>query len=85
MTEASMIDANFLTGSNGLIAIDKLGNQVLFLDPDSYETVLTLEGFATRVHELLIAPDRSIAYVRSTAMASMARTRIRDTSSRCSI
>ena len=63
MTEASMIDANFLTGSNGLIAIDKLGNQVLFLDPDSYETVLTLEGFATRVHELLIAPDRSIAYV----------------------
>src|ERR1700691_147601 len=63
MTEASTIDANFLTGSNGLIAIDKLGNQVLFLDPDSYETVLTLEVFATRVHELLIAPDRSIAYV----------------------
>lgn len=58
-----MADANFLTGSNGLIAIDKVGNQVLFLDPDSYETVLILDGFAPRVHELLIAPDRDIAYV----------------------
>jgi DNA-binding beta-propeller fold protein YncE len=58
-----MSDANFLTGSSGLIAIDKMGNQVLFLDPNSYETILTLDGFAPRVHELLIAPDRSIAYV----------------------
>ena len=58
-----MADANFLTGSSGLIAIDKVGNQVLFLDPDSYETVLTLDGFAPRVHELLVAPDRAMAYV----------------------
>jgi hypothetical protein len=36
---------------------------LLFLDPNSYETVLTLGGFAPRVHELLIAPDRSIVYV----------------------
>ena len=63
MTEAGIADPNFLSGSNGLIAIDKVGNQVLFLDPDSYETILTLEGFAPRVHELLIAPDRAIAYV----------------------
>ena len=54
-----MADANFLSGRHGLIAIDKVGNQVLFLDPDSYETVLTLEGFAPRVHELLTAPDRT--------------------------
>ena len=58
-----MPDANFLNGSNGLIAIDKVGNQVLFLDPGSYETVLTLDGFAPRVHEVLIAPDRATAYV----------------------
>ena len=58
-----MADANFLTGGSGLIAIDKVGNQVLFLNPDSYETVLTLDGFAPRVHELLVAPDRGIAYV----------------------
>jgi DNA-binding beta-propeller fold protein YncE len=63
MTEVGATDANFLTGRDGLIAIDKLGNQVLFLDPDRYETILTLEGFAPRVHELLIAPDRAIAYV----------------------
>ena len=36
---------------------------MLFLDPDSYETVLALDGFAPRVHELLIAADRGIAYV----------------------
>jgi DNA-binding beta-propeller fold protein YncE len=58
-----MADPNFLSGSSGLIAIDKMGNQVLFLDPDTYETTLTLEGFAPRVHELLIAADRKIAYV----------------------
>jgi DNA-binding beta-propeller fold protein YncE len=58
-----MADPNFLSGSSGLIAIDKMGNQVLFLDPDSYETTLTLDGFAPRVHELLIAADRQIAYV----------------------
>jgi DNA-binding beta-propeller fold protein YncE len=58
-----MADPNFLSGSSGLIAVDKMGNQVLFLDPDSYETTLTLDGFAPRVHELLIAADRRIAYV----------------------
>ena len=58
-----MTDADVMTGSNGLIAIDKVGNQVLFLDPDSYATVLTLDGFAPRVHELLVAPGRAIAYV----------------------
>ena len=58
-----MADANFMTGNNGLIAVDKVGNQVLFLDPDSYATVLTLDGFAPRVHELLVAPDRGVAYV----------------------
>ena len=58
-----MDDANFLTGDTGLIAIDKVGNQVLFLDPDSYDTVLTLDGFAPRVHEVLVASDRRTAYV----------------------
>ncbi len=58
-----MADRNFLTGGSGLIAIDKVGNQVLFLDPVSYETMLTLDGFAPRVHELLVAPDQGIAYV----------------------
>jgi YVTN family beta-propeller protein len=58
-----MTEGNFLTGSNGLIAVDKLGNQVLFLDPVTYDTELTLDGFAPRVHELLISPDHRFAYV----------------------
>jgi YVTN family beta-propeller protein len=58
-----MTDGNFLTGSSGLIAVDKVGNQVLFLDPVTYDTELTLDGFAPRVHELLISPDHRFAYV----------------------
>jgi len=58
-----MADANFLTGSSGLIAVDKVGNRVLFLDPVTYATQVTLDGFAPKVHELLVAPDRRSAYV----------------------
>jgi len=54
---------NFTTGRNGLIAIDKLGNRVLFLDPDSLDVVLVLDGFAPRVHELSISPDHTFAFV----------------------
>jgi 6-phosphogluconolactonase (cycloisomerase 2 family) len=58
-----MTEGNFLTGGNGLIAVDKLGNHVLFLNPVTYETELTLDGFAPRVHELLISPDHRYAYI----------------------
>ena len=58
-----MEDANFATGSNGLIAVDKIGNQILFLDPGTYATTLTLDAFAPRVHELAISPDHRTAYV----------------------
>ena len=58
-----MEDANFATGSTGLIAVDKVGNQVLFLDPKTYATTLTLDAFAPRVHELAISPDHKTAYV----------------------
>ena len=58
-----MEDANFATGSDGLIAVDKIGNQILFLDPKTYATTLTLDAFAPRVHELAISPDHRTAYV----------------------
>jgi len=58
-----MGDANFATGSKGLIAVDKVGNQILFLDLKTYVTTLTLDAFAPRVHELAIAPDHRTAYV----------------------
>jgi DNA-binding beta-propeller fold protein YncE len=56
-------DANFMTGRDGLIAVDKIGNKVLFLDPSTYQTILTLEGFAPRVHEITVSVDRKTAFV----------------------
>ena len=56
-------DANFITGRDGLIAVDKIGNRILFLDPVTYETVLTLTGFAPRVHELAVSSDHKTAFV----------------------
>jgi DNA-binding beta-propeller fold protein YncE len=55
-------DPNFVTGSDGLIAVDKIGNKILFLDPITYDTILTLSGFAPRLHELAISPDRKTAF-----------------------
>jgi DNA-binding beta-propeller fold protein YncE len=48
---------------SGLIAVDKMGGKVLFLDPQSYETQVTLDGFPRTVHELLVVPDAGLAYV----------------------
>ena len=56
-------DPNFPTGCAGLIAVDKVGNKVLFLDPVTFETVEVLNGFAPRVHELAISSDHSRAYI----------------------
>ena len=55
-------DPNFPTGTTGLVAVDKVGNQVLFLDPRTYATVEVLQGFLPRVHELAISPDHARAY-----------------------
>ena len=47
----------------GLIAVDKMGGKVLFLDPRSYETTLVLDDFERVPHELLAVPRTSTAYV----------------------
>jgi YVTN family beta-propeller protein len=47
----------------GMIAVDKMGTKVLFLDPMSYETQLVLDDFQRTVHELLVLPESGIAYV----------------------
>ncbi len=56
-------ELNAPSGTKGLIAIDKVGNRVLFLNPETYQTETTLDGFAPRVHELAISPDHQTAYV----------------------
>jgi DNA-binding beta-propeller fold protein YncE len=58
-----MADPNFLTGSSGVIAVDKVGNLIHFLHPETLSTELTLHGFAPRVHELLIDAEGTTAYV----------------------
>ncbi len=50
-------------GANGLIAVDKMGTKVLFLNPKTYQTEVVLDGFEKTVHELLVVPETSRAYV----------------------
>ena len=47
----------------GMIAVDKIGGKVLFLDPVTFKTEVTIEGFPRTVHELLIIPEMGLAYV----------------------
>jgi len=47
----------------GLIAVDKMGGKVIFLDPVSYATTLVLDDFERVPHELLAIPRTSTAYV----------------------
>ena len=42
--------------SQGLIAVDKMGAKILFLNPKTYATEIVLDGFKRTVHEL---PDRA--------------------------
>jgi YVTN family beta-propeller protein len=49
--------------TRGLIAVDKMGGKVLFLDPASCETQTVLDGFPRTVHELLVVPETGLAYV----------------------
>jgi DNA-binding beta-propeller fold protein YncE len=55
-----------MTGSNsvrGMIAVDKIGCKILFLNPQTYETETVLDGFQKTVHELLVMPEAGFAYV----------------------
>ena len=47
----------------GMIAVDKMGTKVLFLNPETYETEVVLDDFPRTVHELLVMPETGLAYV----------------------
>jgi WD40 repeat protein len=49
--------------ARGLIAVDKMGGKVLFLDPISYATVEVLDDFERVPHELLALPQFSAAFI----------------------
>jgi len=54
-----MTEAN----SRGLIAVDKMGTKILFLNPVTFTTETVLDGFPRTVHELLVVPETGLAYV----------------------
>jgi YVTN family beta-propeller protein len=49
--------------ARGLIAVDKIGDKVLFLNPQTFETEVVIDGFPRTVHELLVIPQEARAYV----------------------
>ena len=49
--------------AHGMIAVDKMGGKVLFLNPATYETEVVIDGFPRTVHELLVVPETGLAYV----------------------
>ncbi|ORM70460.1 YncE family protein [Pantoea rwandensis] len=49
--------------NRGLLAVDKQGNRVLFLDPDTFAVQQELNAFPPRPHELLMLPEQAKAYV----------------------
>jgi YVTN family beta-propeller protein len=46
-----------------MIAVDKIGTKVLFLNPRTYATEMVIDGFPRTVHELLVVPETGRAYV----------------------
>jgi YVTN family beta-propeller protein len=52
-----------MANAHGMIAVDKMGGKVLFLDPTTYQTEVVIDGFPRTVHELLIVPESGLAYV----------------------
>ncbi|HEY2755753.1 MAG TPA: cytochrome D1 domain-containing protein [Pseudolabrys sp.] len=51
------------SSARGLIAVDKMDGKVIFIDPATYEITAVLDDFARVPHELLVLPERSVAYV----------------------
>jgi sugar lactone lactonase YvrE len=49
--------------ARGMIAVDKMGGKVLFLDPATYATEIVIDGFPRTVHELLVMPEIGRAFV----------------------
>src|SRR6201997_1008230 len=59
------MEERMTTGKNshGMIAVDKIGTKVLFLNPQTYATEVVIDGFPRTVHELLVVPETGRAYL----------------------
>src|SRR3569833_3141634 len=47
----------------GMIAVDKIGTKILFLNPRTYLIETVPDGFQKTVHEFLVIPETGRAYV----------------------
>lgn len=52
-----------ITGTRGLIAVDKVGNKIRFYDPVTFKEQVVLESPGPTVHELTVSYDHKTAYV----------------------
>lgn len=52
-----------ITGTDGLIAVDKVGNRIRFYDPESLQEIRSLAAPEPAAHELAISHDRRLAFV----------------------
>lgn len=52
-----------ITGSNGLIAVDKVANHIRFYDPDTLREIGSFPAPEPAAHELAISHDRRLAFV----------------------
>ena len=52
-----------ITGTSGVIAVDKVGNHIRFYDPQSLREIKSFAAPEPAAHELAISHDRRLAYV----------------------
>jgi DNA-binding beta-propeller fold protein YncE len=52
-----------ITGTSGLIAVDKVANHIRFYDPDSLREIKSFPAPEPTAHELAISHDRAFAFV----------------------
>jgi DNA-binding beta-propeller fold protein YncE len=52
-----------ITGTSGLIAVDKVGNRIRFYDPESVREIGSFPAPEPAAHELAISHDRRFAFV----------------------
>ena len=55
-------DANYPTGTRGLLLIDKLGSHIRFFDPTTFKERSSV-AVATKPHDFVLTADRKTAYV----------------------
>ena len=65
-----------ISGARGLIAVDKIGCEILFLDPVPDETQVAIDGFPRTVLKLLVLPEAGLAMYQTWATGFMGATQI---------